>query len=348
MKREIWRQAFGQPTDALSQRVSSTLSSLKKEEIIMKRSMLRCAVLALCLVFLLIGTVWAVTESDILSLLGRYDESLTEKQQRLIQTEFAEDTASLGPITVTLKEMISDGFAATVSFEYEAPENVYLYTDLVEMTKEEWEMDEAARLAQYGPYYVLTDFHAEFATPLSILEPPGESMLDAQRIAPNIIRASITFPVTGMPLDTLQIRVGAWEVREPGKEENRYGAALFPRYTIGTEPIASYSLSFDPADTPFGLTRVDIALTPLTTHFTVWCQEGLADCLPYILDAEGDELPFGLLGSFGGYQEGAGCRDTGYGPLESIPDTLQLQMMRWDETTGDMAPWGESITLSLR
>ena len=72
MKRDIWQKIYGTPPESLSQRVSSTLSTLNEEETIMKRYIFRSVALALCLVFLLVGTVWAVSESGILSLLNRW------------------------------------------------------------------------------------------------------------------------------------------------------------------------------------------------------------------------------------------------------------------------------------
>lgn len=348
MKRDIWQKIYGTPPESLSQRVSSTLSTLKEEETIMKRYIFRSVALALCLVFLLVGTVWAVSESGILSLLNRYGEELNENQQQMIQTEFDEDTAHLGPITVTLKEMICDGYVATVTFEYVAPEGTYLYTDAVEMTPEEWEMDDQSRLDKYGPYYVLTDVHAGFASPLAIMDPPGESMMLGQRMAPNIILHSLSFPVAGMDLDTLQIGVGAWEVKEAGKQGDRHGAALYPRYKGSTEPFKTFSLSFDPADTPFGLSEVDLAFTGLTTHISIRAQADPMDCIPELLDGEGKELPLTLLGSFGGYHQQKDCWEMGYGPLSEIPDTLQLQMHRWNEEIMDTEPWGDPITLHLK
>ncbi len=111
MKREDWQRAYGPLPEALSDRVSSTLLRLEKEETVMRRHTRRTAVAALAILLALAGVAYALIESKTADIFGWFYGA--EKKENLLSGDIAQSGQSytLGDVVYTLDEVIyKDGF----------------------------------------------------------------------------------------------------------------------------------------------------------------------------------------------------------------------------------------------
>ncbi len=111
MKREDWQRAYEPLPDALAHRVSSTLSSLEKEETVMRKHTLRSAVIALAILLALTGVAYALIESKTADIFGWFYGN--ETKENLLSGDIAPSGQSytLGDVVYTLDEVIyKDGY----------------------------------------------------------------------------------------------------------------------------------------------------------------------------------------------------------------------------------------------
>jgi hypothetical protein len=348
MKREDWQAAYGPIPDALQERVSFTLSHLEKEEKIMKRAMIRTLCLAICAVLLLGATALALTNSDILKYLSQYSDTLNEEQQQMIQSDFAEDTLMLGDVQVTLKELLTDGHVGAVSVEFRAPEGAFLYSDLVNMSEEEWNKTRADYLAEYGAYYWLLDSHIYFLHDGTSKPISSDWMMDGQREASNVITAQFVFSAVDQQFDQLQLKVGVAHVTGESEEtDERVTGYLTPAYTPDSSSEKTISLTMpDCTNDPGSVASIDITFTKLITVFkaTLESTDGHYYSLK-ISDVNGNELNYTILSSIINSCDG-NIVLTAYDAMAEIPDLLYAQIYRLGEN-GD-TPVGEHIELKLK
>ncbi len=348
MKREDWQAAYGPIPNALQERVSFTLSHLEKEEKVMKRAIIRTLCLAVCAVLLLGATALALTSSDILKYLSQYSDTLNEEQQQMIQSDFAQNTLMLGDVQVTLKELLTDGHVGAVFMEFRAPEGTFLYSDLVNMSEEEWSKTRADYLAEYGSYYWLLDSHIYFLHN-GVSEPIGSDwMMDGQREASNVITVQFVFSAVDQQFDQLQLKVGVAHVTAESEETDvRAAGYLTPAYTPGSNTEKTISLTMpNCTNDPGSVASIGITFTKLITMFkaTLESTGGRYYSLK-IMDANGDELNCTLLSSIISSSE-ENIVLTAYDAMAEVPDLLYAQIYRLDENGN--TPVGEYIELKLK
>lgn len=349
MKQEDWQAAYGPIPDALSSRVSSTLFHLNQEGKVMKRSILRTVCLALCAALLLFGTALALVQSDLLDAIARWDKPLSQQQQTLLKTDFQHSTFMAGDVQITLREMLTDGYVGAVAIEYRAPEGTYLYSDLVPMTEQEWEMSTLDYLNAYGPYYRLLDANVQFVKASETQPISTEFMMDGQRIAPNIIREQIYFSVWEKPVQQVQFDLGAMFISsEDESTDITYAGVIAPNYAPDTTAPQNFHLTFDPATNACALASMDVTFTELVTVFSAQLQNK-ADAIyqMQVYDANGNQLCYTSLSSLIGesYQNSV---INSYDAMSEIPDVLSVQFYQLDPDTGTQTTVGEPITLRLK
>lgn len=111
MKREDWQKAYEPIPGSLAHRVSSTISSLEKEETVMRKHSLRAAAIVVAILLALCGVAYALIESRTADIFGWfYGES---KKEELLTGDIAPSGQSyqLGDVVYTLDEAVyKDGF----------------------------------------------------------------------------------------------------------------------------------------------------------------------------------------------------------------------------------------------
>lgn len=331
----------GRPGDA--QRI---LQLAKGEEKPMKKFTVRTAALILALLLALAGTAWALESWGITNFLSdRYNEKLPARAEGLIQTEFSAPSLNVGDVTFTLREMLADEYVGTAIIECKAPAGKYLFTDLVQMTAEEWQMSEKDYISKYGDYYWLLDSRVSFMQGEDRLEPPSEYAVDGERESENVIVIHCTFPALGMNISDLSIGVSVRHVTSEDRAAGeRFRGDFKPGYQIDPSAYQSFKRTIGE-----GLMRdVTVTITPILLHAEALLQNAPEGQYALrILDADGREYAQNFLSTFAAAYGDTAAHGACAVP-QPLPESVFLQLARIDASTGDCIPVGERVEIALR
>ncbi len=346
MKRDDWRRAYEPLPASLEYRVSSTLRQIEEGKP-MKKFTIRTASLVMALILALAGTAWALEQWGITNFLSdHYGETLSPEATGLVQTEFSNPSLKVGDLTFTLREMIADAYVGMAVVECKAPEGKYIYTDLVQMTAEEWEMTEADRFKKFGDYYWLLDTNIVFDQNGERLDPVSEYAMDGVREADNVIVMQCTFPVGAeRDISKLIIDVAVRHVKgDDMTAGEKFEGDFIPGYKLDTSSYKTYKKAVNN-----GVVKdVTVTITPLMLHADVTLEKALENQHTLVItDKDGKEFDFTYLGSFGaGY--GSEVITNACGIPETLPGSVFVQLAQYDNETGEPVPVGDRVEIELK
>lgn len=341
MKRDDWRRAYEPLPASLEHRVSSTLRQIEEGKP-MKKLTIRTASLVMALVLVLAGTAWALENWGVTDFLKEdYGETLSPEATGLIKSDFSDASLQAGDVTFTLREMIADAYVGMAVVECKAPEGKYLYSDMVQMTNEEWEMTEADRFAKYGDYYWLNDTHVAFGE-----EEMYEYAMDGVRESDNVILMQVTFPVgEKVNVADLTIDVAARHVTgDDMAAAERIGGSIIPGYTADASAYKAFTKEVNDGT----IKDAVITVTPLLMHAKVTLENANEEpCTLLITDKDGAEMEFTYLASFGQSFDGT-ILTNACGLPETLPESVFVQAAQFDPETGDPVAMGERVEIMLK
>lgn len=343
------KKAFRDTPPAFAAGVERTLDRLQnqKEEIPMKKKMSATLAVALIVTLLVAGTAFALEQFGITNFLNNwYGEKLTVEATGLIRTEFTNPTLKVGDITFTLREMMADAYVGMAVIECKAPEGKYIYTDLVQMTEEEWAMSEKDRIEKYGDYYWLLDTDVSFKAGDEKLYTIAEYAMGGDRESDNVIIMQCIFPVGSQrDVSTLDLSVAVRHVTsEDMSAGEKFEGDFIPGYQLDTSAYKTFKKTINNGT----IKDVTITLTPLMLHADVTLEKASDEQHAVkITDKDGNEYEFTFLGSFGASSD-AQVVTGACGIPETLPESVFVRLAQYDKETGDPIPVCDNVEIELK
>ncbi len=357
MKRKVsLSQALGRlspsmPADfeARTLRMLKELAECKEERIMKKKTSLGL-VLAIALIMLLMGVALALTQLGIWDFVKDYGETPLPEAATMVQTEFGEKTFALGDASVTLKEAISDGLMGSIVVEYRTPEGTYLYApDSMQKTDpviygEQVTQEEVFQ--KYGMFFYAMDEHIGVLVD-GTEEPITDYGWTPVKTADNVLLVHLSFCLQGVDPNNLVYSPGIFKMESLDFEQRqRLKAAIPLKLTLNADRNETVTPQLSDAAKAAGLEAVTVTRTPLTTAVKVQFEKGSSNNFAAQTEP-GVEMETSFLSSFASYLDDPDNGITiGYAPVEKLPDTLYIQVKRYD-VNGNEELVGEPVEIQL-
>jgi hypothetical protein len=342
--------------ESFENHVDAALQALIEErtEPTMRRKTALTAILIAALLLATMGVALALSSMGILDFRKEdTGKEATKQAAELVQRDLKNNVLQLGDCTVTVKEVMSDGFSGNLLVEYRLPEGMYLYTPDARApgTYHSIETETVEELLEkYEVLYMPLDEHVGFWVDGAFEYPNSEVGFDPVKVADNVMIVNIGFDIDKERMDEFVHHPGVRKITGPGEED-------FER--IRNEPIYLGDFAdtknnvLKTADAPEALAKagvesIDVVFTPLSMLVDLTFNENVEATYSFIVvDEKGMEIESDFISCFVGSEGWDGKSWTkGYTAPDTIPETLDIQL--FERVNDEDVPMGGVVRVTLK